>query len=109
MHEDLNFFLAATRDRPRWFDPASTDPALKVLAVLTGIPNDYVLVQESRVEGIVGLDEPVFLARSETSQSRDGPVEINPENRMTPLTGTSCSWTGLSDSSTCSGRPRRKE
>lgn len=71
VHEDLNFFLAATRDQPRWFDPASTDPALKILAVLTGIPDDYTLAREGRIEGIVGLDEPVFLAGG----------EINPENR----------------------------
>ena len=74
VHQDLNFFLAATRDRPRWFDPASTDPALKILVVLTGIPNGYTLTREGRVEGIVGLDKPVFLAG-------DGPVRINPENR----------------------------
>ncbi len=74
VHEDLNFFLAATRDQPRWFDPASTDPALKILAVLTGIPEGYVLVEEGRVESILGLDEPVFLVG-------DGTVKINPENR----------------------------
>ena len=74
VHEDLNFFLAATRDQPRWFDPASTDPALKILVVLTGVPEGYAVVREGRVESILGLDEPVFLAG-------DGPTRINPENR----------------------------
>ena len=74
VHQDFNFFLAATRDRPRWFDPASTDPALKALVVLTGIPENYVLAREGQVESILGMDEPVFLAG-------DGPAEINPENR----------------------------
>jgi hypothetical protein len=74
VHEDLDFFLAATRDQPRWFDPAPTDPALKILVVLTGIPSDYALTRDGRVEGIAGLDEPVFLAGG-------SPVKINPENR----------------------------
>ncbi len=74
VHEDLNFFLAATRDQPRWFDPASTDPALRILAVLTGIPSDYALVRDGRIEGVVGLGEPIFLLRG-------GQTIINPENR----------------------------
>ncbi|MDY6876007.1 MAG: hypothetical protein SWK90_07395 [Chloroflexota bacterium] len=74
VHQDFNFFLAATRDRPCWFDPSSTDPALKVLVVLTGIPEGYVLAREGQIESILGLGEPVFLVG-------DGPAKINPENR----------------------------
>lgn len=71
VYEDLNFFLAATRDRPRYFETQAEDPSLKILAVLTGIPEEYKVVQEGRITGIAGLEEPVFLA------SR----EINPANR----------------------------
>lgn len=82
VYEDINFFLAATRDQPHYFDPTSRDPALNILAVLTGIPEDYVLVQEDgdhsgiRGQGILGLGEPAFLTGNGSS-----PATINPENR----------------------------
>ncbi len=82
VHEDLNFFLAATRDQPSYFDSAAPDPALRILAVLTGIPDGYALGRASAdggshgVESILGLNEAVFLAS-------DGPsrYKINPQNR----------------------------
>jgi hypothetical protein len=70
VHEDLNFFLAATRDRPRYFE-TQAGTSLKILAVLTGIPEEYKVVQEGWINSITGLDEPVFLASQ----------EINPANR----------------------------
>jgi hypothetical protein len=72
VHEDINFFLAATQDKPCYSDPAATDPALRVLVVLTGIPERY--VDGHSGESILGLDEPVFLPG-------DGPPRINPDNR----------------------------
>jgi hypothetical protein len=73
VHEDLNFFLSATRDKPRWFDPTSTEPALNILVVFTGIPDGYVLTQDGQIQGIVGLEEPIFL--------KDDPSRVNPQNR----------------------------
>jgi hypothetical protein len=73
VHEDLNFFLSATRDKPHWFDPTSTEPALNILVVFTGIPDGYVLTQDGQIQGIVGLETPIFL--------KDDPGRINPQNR----------------------------
>jgi len=77
VQEDINFFLAATQDRPGHFDPGSNGPVLNILVVLTGIPEAYVRVREGRIETILGLDEPAFLA----GDGGDGQARINPENR----------------------------
>jgi hypothetical protein len=76
VYEDINFFLAATQDKPRWFDPTSLNPSLNILGVLTGVPDDYMLVHEDSDPSILGLDEPAFLTGNSLS-----PAAINPENR----------------------------
>ena len=60
--QDINFFLGVTQDRPRYAEPASPDPELQILVVLSDIPERYIQVQDGQIESILGLGEPVFLA-----------------------------------------------